>query len=99
MDDLAVAVLADEGGGVIGLDGQYPELEGFGDHCGDRLGESETIEQPIGSVLFGNMLHTVGVENLAGEGMAIPVFRAGKLPQVGFLRCFGMGLGLAPSFK
>ena len=68
MDDLAVAVLASEGGGVIGVDGQYPELEGLGGYDGDRLGESENIEQPIGSAVFGHMLHAVGVENLAARG-------------------------------
>ena len=44
--------------------------------------------------MFGNILSAFGVKHLAGEGMAKPSFRAGEIPEGGFLKRFGGGHGL-----
>jgi hypothetical protein len=48
------------------------------------LGDCDDVEQPVGSALFGKELSAVGVEHRAIDAVAIPVFRAGELPELRF---------------
>ncbi len=101
-DHVAVAIVAGEGGGFVGPDGEVPNLELFG---GDvlivGLNQGDFVEKPVGSGVFGEILSAFGVENASVEGMAKPLFAAGELREVGGaerLVCFAYRIALMISF-
>jgi hypothetical protein len=48
------------------------------------LGDCDDVEQPVGSALLGEKLSAIGVEHRTIDAVAIPVFRAGELPELRF---------------
>ena len=73
---------------------QFPELEFVGRHqLVEALRQSDFVKKPIGPAVLGHVFCAVGVEDVAGERVAIPVFAAGELRQVGLGECFRVGHG------
>jgi len=95
-DHVAVTVVTGESSGVVGLNGQRPELErlvGYG--LVMRLGEGDFVEKPVGAGVFGEVLRAFGVEDAAVEAMAKELFAAGELSEVGGAeRLFALRIGL-----
>ena len=85
--DVRVAILAFEGGGMVRIDLELPDLEGFGCDFANGLREGDLIEQPVGSAAFGDVLCAVGVEHVACDAVAMPLLRAGELAEIGFGEC------------
>jgi hypothetical protein len=84
-NDIAVAVLTREGGGLVGMHPQCPKLEGFGGHAlGEALCQGDLIQQPIGSSGVGHILSAVRKENRAHEAVTVPLLGARELPQGGW---------------
>jgi len=80
---IPVAVVTGEGGGSVGPDVGGPNLELFGgDFLVVGLKESDFIEEPIRLAVLGDMLCTLGVENTLIDGMPVPLFGSGELPEV-----------------
>jgi hypothetical protein len=89
VDGMTIAVFAGEFGAAVGGDGERPKLESFG---GDSFfvppRDRDGVEKPIGSAGVGDVLRTIGEDNLAVDGMAIPVLAAGELAEIAFGECF-----------
>ena len=86
--EIAVAVIAGERSGPVGPYGELPELKSCGgDSLVIGLNDRDFVEKPIRSAVLGNVLRAVGVENVAVNGVPIPVFAAGELRQVVFAEC------------
>src|SRR5216684_5154772 len=84
--DVPVAIVARKRSGSIGTHGELPDLKFLrGDSLVVGLNDSDFIQKPIRSAVLGNVLRAVGVENLAVDPMPIPIFTAGKLPEVAFV--------------
>jgi hypothetical protein len=84
VDDVVTSVLAGQISRHVSAYLQFPYLESLGlDAFVVKLRECNLIEQPIGTYLVGHILRTIGEMHLAVEGMAIPLFGARKLREVG----------------
>ena len=96
VDDVVVAVLTDQRGGIVWLDRELPHLEFFsGDAFIVRLNDRDFIEEPIGFGLVGDVLGTVGEQHLAVDAVAIPLFGTGELRQVGWIERLSHGRPLS----
>ena len=83
-DDVAVAIVAEDRSAAISANLQLPRLELFLSHALlVLLGDSDDIEQPVRSSLFGEELSAVGLEHGAIDAVAVPVFRPGELTELG----------------
>lgn len=92
INGVAVAVLANEGAGVVGIDDQLPALEGLRRHgLFIPLRQRDFVQQPVSPPCVRNMLGPVREQHGAIERVPIPVFGAGELPQhgLGKLVCLG----------
>lgn len=79
----AVAVCADKRCGLVRLDGERPCLERLALY--GRLvvlQKGDCVDEPIRSRLVGKVFDAIGIEDVAREGMAIPVLGACELPQI-----------------
>src|SRR5205807_2520944 len=75
-----VAILASEGGRLVGTYGKFPKLEAFGGNAlVVGLDDRDFIQEPIGSGCIGNVLGSVCEQHLSVDGMAIPMLAAGEL--------------------
>src|SRR5258708_475158 len=84
IDDVVTSILAGQISRHVGVYVQCPYLESLGaDAFFVKLRERNLVEQPIGAYAVGHMLRAVGKMNLAVEGMAIPLFGARELREVG----------------
>jgi|ERR1700674_5895610 hypothetical protein len=81
--DVAVAIVTRKRSGSIGPYGELPDLKFLrGDSLVVGLNDSDVIPKPIRSAVLGNVLRAVGVENVAVDPMAIPVFTTGELREI-----------------
>ena len=88
VNDVAVAIVAEDGCAAVGANLQLPDLELFLSNAGFMLlSDCDDVEQPVGAALLGKELSAVGVEHRAIDPVAIPVFRAGELPELRFGEC------------
>ena len=79
INDITVAIVAEDGCAAVGANLQLPDLKFFlGNTRLMLLGDCDDVEQPIGSALLGKELSAVGIEHGAIDAVAIPVFRAGE---------------------
>ena len=63
-DHISVAIVTGESSGIVGLDGEGPNLELFGGNgLVVRLNQSDFIEEPIRFPVLSDMLCALGVEN------------------------------------
>jgi hypothetical protein len=83
-DEVAIAVVAAEGGCAIVANLQRPHLKLFG---GDtrivRLDDRNLVQQPIGPALVGYLFRAVGEQHFAVDAVAIPMLAAGELREIG----------------
>jgi len=85
VNDVAIAVVAENGCAAVGANLQLPDLKLFlGNARLMLLGDCDDVEQPVGSALLGEKLSAIGVEHRTIDAVAIPVFRAGELPEFRF---------------
>jgi hypothetical protein len=83
--DVAVAIVARQGGGAVGTYGELPDLKFFGGNSlVVGLNDRDFVQKPICSTVLGNVLRAVGVENVAVDPMPIPVLTAGELREIAF---------------
>jgi hypothetical protein len=62
------------------IDLERPHLKLFGGNAAVvTLVERDLVKQPVSAAIIGNMLGPVREHDLAVDGVAIPIFRAGKL--------------------
>jgi hypothetical protein len=86
--DMPVAVVASERRGLVGIDGQFPELKFLDGHSlVVALREGDLVEQPISATSIGHMLRPVRVKNVPHESMPPPRLAARELPQVVLRQC------------
>src|SRR5271165_732594 len=95
----AIAVLTRELGRAVGSDFQRPHLKLLGcDAFVVGLDQRDFVQQPISLCGVGDILCAVGEGDPAIDPVAIPVFAAGELAQVGFGKCLGHGVSLSHWF-
>jgi len=81
--DVAVAIVARKRGGSVGTHGEFPDLKFFGgDTLVVGLNDRNLVQKPICPAVLGNVLRSVGVENVAVDSMPIPIFAASKLREI-----------------
>jgi hypothetical protein len=90
VDHVVVAVVASENAGMVGVHRELPDLEFFGGNTlVVRLNDRDFIEEPLGAGLVSHEFRAIGEKNLAVDPVAIPLFAARELCQVGFAECLG----------
>jgi len=88
VDGIPIAVVAEDGRATVGVNLQVPDLELFAGNARIMLlSNCNDVEQPVSAALLGKKLSAIGVEHRAIDAMAIPVFRAGELPELRFGEC------------
>jgi hypothetical protein len=81
IDDVVVAIVADEVRGAICMDRQFPDLEFFGrDLLFEALRNGKCIQRLIGSAFFGDVFRAVREQNIAIVAVPVPIFRTRELP-------------------
>src|ERR1039458_1535307 len=80
IDDVVIAVVANEGCSPVGIDLQFPDLESFTSN-GFLKALRDGIQKPIGSAFVGDVFRAVGEDNVAVEAVPVPVFGAGELAE------------------
>lgn len=61
IDDIAVAVIAGEARGTVGIDRQFPDLERFAnDRLLVKLRDRDGVEKPVGAAFIGDVFRAVG---------------------------------------
>jgi len=83
VNHVAVAIVTEDGSAVVRANLQLPDLKLFLSNAGFvLLSDGNDVEQPVGAALLGKELNAVSVEYRAIDAVAIPVFRAGELPEL-----------------
>src|SRR5262249_23705563 len=78
-----VAVITGDCALVIVMHFERPDLKWLGFDCLVMLlGYGDDVEQPVGAAVFGNVLGSIRVGDIADERVAVPVFAAGELIEV-----------------
>jgi hypothetical protein len=54
-----------------------------------RLNDRDFIKEPVGAGLVRHEFRAIGEKHLAVDPMAIPLFAARELSQIGFAECLG----------
>ena len=83
-----ITVVTGEGCGLVGRNGQAPNLEFFGGDGRLRLVEGDFVDQPVSSAMLSDILRALGIEDIAGQAVTEPLFAAGEVGQVGFGKGF-----------
>jgi hypothetical protein len=79
LDDVAVAVVADQTRGSIGVNRQLPDLEFFGSNVFlETLRDRGGIEKPIGSAFTSDLFGAVRKQDAAVDAVPVPVFGTGE---------------------
>jgi hypothetical protein len=80
------------------LNKSLPDLEFFsGNSLVVRLNDREFVKEPIGSGFVGDVFGAIGEQHIAVNAVAISLFAAGELCELGFVEHVGHGRPL--SFK
>jgi hypothetical protein len=81
--DVTVAIVARQRSSSIETYGELPDLKFLGgDSLVVRLNDRDFVQKPIRPAVLGNVLHAVGVENVAVDPMPIPIVTAGELREI-----------------
>jgi hypothetical protein len=87
--DVAVAIVAGERSGSVRTYSQLPDLKFLGGNSlVVRLNDRNFVQEPIRATVLGDVLHAVGVENVAVDPVPIPVFAAVNCARSLLLRVF-----------
>jgi len=89
VDDVVVAIVANDRRGVIGANGELPYLKLLATHARFmHLCDRDDIEKPVSAAFFGHIFRAVGVKNVAVKAVTLPVLATDKLRQVCFVESF-----------
>jgi hypothetical protein len=77
------AVFAGQCRGAIRPDAETPDLKPLSADGRDALRQRDLVEQPIGAAGIGDVPGAVGEEDAAHKAVAVPVFAASELAEVG----------------
>ena len=84
VDDIVVAIVADERRSAILAYGEFPDLEFLG---GNRflmaLTDCDGIEEPIRSAFVGQVLSAVSIGDVSVETVPVPVLTSRELIEIG----------------
>lgn len=89
INDMLVAILTDECGSSIGLHRELPVLERLSGDLRFHLSEGDFIDQPVSACGVSHIFDAIGIENVAIEGVSVPVFGSGELAQIRFFEGCG----------
>jgi hypothetical protein len=91
IDDVVIAVVADEARRSVDIDLQYPDLECFAGHAlFTPLRDGDRIEKPIGSAFIGNVFCAVGEQDVPIDTVTVPAFGTGELSEIFFTEFRGV---------
>jgi hypothetical protein len=100
VNDVAIAVIADERCGSVFIDLQPPHLEFLARHSLlIKLSDGDRIQKPVGSAPVSNVFRAVCEEDLGVDSVPVPVFGTGELPEMKFVELFGVRHDVTLSFE